>query len=114
MPSFGDSPNYGGMLSGSRLYCVGEVPEVVVPVSVSELVAVLGTGPKTADEMAEALGISRNAVIKRIFYARKCGFHIILSSHLYRLAHGEKRTCAKCGKELSAYNKSDVCFACHG
>jgi biotin operon repressor len=86
-------------------------PHVEVNPSVLELIAELDS-PRSADELAERLGISRSAVVKRIFSARKSGFQINLTRDGLYWKDSSARVCKRCGKELSRYNKKKTCFSC--
>jgi biotin operon repressor len=99
----------GEFRSASRDFYLVERKKFKVSKSVEELVDILRSGPRSADDIAADLGISRSAAIKRVFSARQEGFNINLCSKLYRLIGGD-RTCPQCGKKLSQYNKTGFCF----
>jgi len=84
-------------------------PMKIAP-AVRDVVSQIAVGPKSAEDLAEVLGISRNAVCKRIFRARKLGFVIKLNGIGLYWMDGNERTCKKCGKKLAKLNKGDCCY----
>ena len=105
------SEKYPDVEGGSFNLVVGPEEPVVHP-AITELLLALES-PGSASDLSERLGISRGAVVKRIFNARNKGFQINLSSNgVYWNAGDSPSMCQKCGKRMSKYNKQKICFSC--
>jgi biotin operon repressor len=81
----------------------------------------LREGPKTTGELAEAVGVSRNAILCSIYYLAQAGYQIVnerpRGAHVegcYRIAYdlevpSSDRTCLICGKTLGPGNPGPYC-----